>query len=255
MYNFRFVQSLYVRKSLFELIDFFIDIFYYNLKINLLKLIMNREENIRKYLNEINFEIVRLNKSSLKDNEILSNLKNVTTDTKFIISKTKEIQENELKRKEKISELENKKTSLLNDEFVFEKNTNKNEKKTSNITNIYENRNKNIYVNSDNLKYLENRKNKDYDYFYKNFCKINETFPTYMTDKLKEMPNNRGYIWRNCYFYGEKPREKGQPDVLFEKKGQCLFIHEYYKNEHRLYEKIGTGRKNLISTTERIKKT
>jgi hypothetical protein len=217
---------------------------------------MNREENIRKYINEINFEIQNLNKYLMKDQEILSNLKNITTDIKFIKTKTEEIENNKITRERKIQDLENKKKLLLNDEFVFEKNTNSNEKKkTKNMTNIYENRSKNIYNNSDTVKYLETRRHKDYDYFYKNFCKINDSFPDYMAEKLKYMPNNRGYIWRNCYFYGELEREKGQPNVLFEKRGQNLLIHEYYKDQYRLYEKIGKDKKRLISITEKIKKT
>jgi len=91
-------------------------------------------------------------------------------------------------------------------------------------------------------------KRRDMRYQYKYFTSVSNTVPHYLRKNLKNMPNNKGYIWRGVYCYGDLPAEKNQPNVLFEKKkGGILVIHEYRSNgEYRRYEKIGRDRKKLV---------
>ena len=66
------------------------------------------------------------------------------------------------------------------------------------------------------------------------------------------MPNNKGYIWRSIHYYGEKKAERGQPIILFEKKGSVLYIHEVTTKFHKIYEKkTKTSQRKLITNTPR----
>ena len=61
--------------------------------------------------------------------------------------------------------------------------------------------------------------------------------PEYMRRNLREMPNNKGYIFRGIQYYGEKKPERNKPTILFEKNRGILNIHEITKNEHKIYQK------------------
>jgi hypothetical protein len=82
---------------------------------------------------------------------------------------------------------------------------------------------------------------------YKYYNKIIETFPSYLQTKLDYMPNNKGYIFRGCWFFGKQP-EDGTALTMFEKHKDVLRIHEYTQREYKLYEKIGNNYKKLIFT-------
>jgi hypothetical protein len=86
---------------------------------------------------------------------------------------------------------------------------------------------------------------------YERWCNI--VPPQYMQDNLKEMPANKGYIWKGRKFYGEK-KAVSKDEIMFEKKrGENLHIIEtvtrgYYRYE-TIYEKIG-NEKRLVSKKE-----
>ena len=89
---------------------------------------------------------------------------------------------------------------------------------------------------------------KDIKYSYKYLNKVIDTIPEYILKNLKEMPNNKGYIWRGVHLYGKLKEQKG-PRVMFEKKkGGILIIHENTSKEYRKYEKNGKERKKLVFT-------
>ena len=54
-----------------------------------------------------------------------------------------------------------------------------------------------------------------------------------MLRNLKNMPNNRGYIWKNTWLLGEKPAEPGRPTILHDRNR----IEEHDEYETRIYEK------------------
>ena len=94
-------------------------------------------------------------------------------------------------------------------------------------------------------------KERDLRYAKKYYNKVIDTLPSYMKNNLKEMPNNKGYIWRGVYFYGDLPEQKG-PRVMFEKqRGGVLVIHEYTNREYKRYEKKGKNRKQLVHKSNR----
>ena len=86
---------------------------------------------------------------------------------------------------------------------------------------------------------------------YSYFMRTSNKLPNYMKRNLKEMPNNKGYIFRDIQFYGELPTEKG-PRVLFEKPNHdTLWIHEWDDTMYRKYEKKGKEKKRLIKKEKR----
>ena len=86
---------------------------------------------------------------------------------------------------------------------------------------------------------------------YKYFNSVSDTIPEYLMKKLKQMPNNKGYIWRGVYFYGQKPAEKNRPITMFEKNKGVLKIHEWHENKYQLWKKEGDARKVLVNQHSR----
>lgn len=88
------------------------------------------------------------------------------------------------------------------------------------------------------------------------YLKVCNSIPDYMLKNLDEMPNNKGYIWRDVVCYGKKASEPGKPVVLFEKKKDGLMIiHEWSKTECKIWHKQGKERKVLESSRKRKQKT
>jgi hypothetical protein len=89
---------------------------------------------------------------------------------------------------------------------------------------------------------------------YEWFTKTCNELPPYMRENLKTMPNNKGYIWKKIYFYGELPAEKNQPRVMFEKqKDNVMMIYETTKEEINVYKKIDKEPKKYVHTIMRKK--
>lgn len=86
---------------------------------------------------------------------------------------------------------------------------------------------------------------REIDRTYKYYLRTCNTIPDYMLKKLKEMPNNKGYIWRGIQCYGELPEEPGQPLIMFEKNKDLMIIHEWTNTDYKMWHKKGKGRKTL----------
>uniref|UniRef100_A0A6C0EJH1 Uncharacterized protein n=1 Tax=viral metagenome TaxID=1070528 RepID=A0A6C0EJH1_9ZZZZ len=94
----------------------------------------------------------------------------------------------------------------------------------------------------------------DLNYFTKRIKQIDNSLPAYMRKNLTEMPNNKGYIWKGCWYLGHKNEEPNQPVVIFEKcRGGILRIHEYSDTEYKLYEKQGKNRKKIVRRKRRVR--
>lgn len=102
-------------------------------------------------------------------------------------------------------------------------------------------------------KVIYDKRDADRDYNY--FVNICNSIPDYILKKLKNMPNNKGYIWRGVYCYGELPAIAGQPTVLFERKNNILFIHEWTDTEYKIWHQEGKDRKTLHSSRPRLFKS
>ena len=61
----------------------------------------------------------------------------------------------------------------------------------------------------------------------KYFFNVVDSLPDYMKKNLKNMPANKGYVWRGVYFYGELPYVEGQVRQMYEKSKGQLYIHEF----------------------------
>ena len=92
--------------------------------------------------------------------------------------------------------------------------------------------------------------NREMDRTYKYYLRTCDTIPDYMLKKLKEMPNNKGYIWRGIYCYGDLPEEPGQPLIIFEKHKDLMIIHEWSNTDYKVWHKRGKGRKTLQSAAK-----
>lgn len=85
--------------------------------------------------------------------------------------------------------------------------------------------------------------NREYFYYNKNSKKL----PSYIAKNLKEMTNNKGYIWRDIAFFGEKQTDEMYPIILFEKfPDKTLRIHETTEDTYKIFEKKGKKKQKLI---------
>jgi hypothetical protein len=105
-----------------------------------------------------------------------------------------------------------------------------------------------IYANNiseDRKKHFQSMK--EIDKSYKTFCANSSTIPFYISRNLKEMPSNKGYIWKNIFCFGELEDDKSGVYVMFDKKNaNLLVIHEWTSTEYNKYEKIGKNKKILV---------
>jgi len=141
---------------------------------------------------------------------------------------------------------ENKKTASLKE--AVKKKKKDDEKKAS-----LEDSKKSKEIESKNRDYERGERSKEYDMkrAFNYYEKCVDSIPDYMLDNLKNMPNNKGYIWRDIHCYGELPPEKNQPITLFEKQRDLLIIHEWANKYYTVYHKVGkTGKKSIVNRTE-----
>ena len=120
-------------------------------------------------------------------------------------------------------------------------------KKVSSVSKDFE---QNARRSDRNVSYNKREMDKSFQYF----VKTKETIPEYMLKKLKTMPNNKGYIWKSIYCYGERPAIFGEPIIMFEtQKDGLLVIHETTDKEYKIWYKKGTCKKILHSCMQRRK--
>jgi len=220
--------------------------------------------NRRVLRNQINIDITRITKAQQRDDETLANLPKLFLNKTTLELKHSEIVEHMRKRDEELTLLRQREIDIMagkyDETFISDKisrdktiEKNKNDQGKKQIILDQENEDKKSILCMKNKEQNEERqKLKDIRYFYKYFCKVNDSLPNYIRNNLREMPNNKGYIFRGLWMFGELPEEKGKPILLFEKMGGNLMIHEYDKHEYKLYEKRGKEKKKLIMKTPRV---
>lgn len=217
--------------------------------------------------NELCIEIKDTKNQISQSRSIIGRLRNQTGDieyTKNQITKYKNIIDEKssilVELEDKLKELElGNLDDLINKEFednkriIEEKNKEslrikelkrKEKEKTKEIS-------KNFWNNTVKSSKSNNQLKKNIIYSRRYFYKVIDSIPDYIKRNLKEMPNNKGYIWRGVNLYGERPARKGEPHTLFEKKkGDILVIHEYHRTSngtlYKRFEKQGKGKKKFI---------
>ena len=91
-------------------------------------------------------------------------------------------------------------------------------------------------------------KEKEYQKAYNHFTKADKSMPEYMIKNLKNMPNNKGYIWKSIWYFGHKKPEKGSKSyTLFERqKGNIFAIIEFNSEYYRIYHKKQNSNKKIL---------
>ena len=69
--------------------------------------------------------------------------------------------------------------------------------------------------------------------------------PHHINKNLKNMPNNKGYIYNGIYLYGEQHAYNYDTTIMFEKKNKdTLTIHEITPTQIKIMTKKTTGKNN-----------
>ena len=216
--------------------------------------------------NSIRNDIKSLEVQIKRNDETIKRLQNVQENVEFYKSKIVKIREQIKVDEEKIISLNKKIDDINLGNYDNELNKNREDNNTLMKSKLDTNKKKN---SEEHEKKKEDKKNLDVDYntFRKydglndktidkekeKFLKNSDSIPDYIKSNLKEMPNNKGYIWKGITFFGLLPRQNDNI-ILFEKcKGNILKIYEIDNYDCRIYEKEGKKQKVLISTTPRNK--
>lgn len=183
----------------------------------------------KQYANQVYSEIKRIEVSIKRDRDAKKNIVNIGLTTEQLIKKQSELQKGIEEKEQQLQHLQNKKIEYLNgtldEEIQAELDKNKIVKKEPIVIPTKK------FIKQPYIRNTE----KDSRYYFRQFCKADETFPDYMRNNLENMPNNKGYIWRGCLFFGKLRAEIGQPYIFFEKlKGGDMNIHEFTKTYHTI---------------------
>ena len=203
-------------------------------------IIKEKLENLNNKLNDLN--LGKLDEQ-IKE-QITENMKNIKY--KGETTKKRKQEQNDMMKSKKSTKTT--KTTKINSSGI--KNDDKSPNKSS-ITNVKpKSPQKNHYRNYHNNQNNERQMSYDYDR-YMNICL---SMPDYMIDKLNNMENNMGYIWKDIWCFGSKPikNTRHQDNItLFEKKNGIQYVHFYDSTTYKLYEKDNRGNKKLILSRPR----
>lgn len=98
-------------------------------------------------------------------------------------------------------------------------------------------------------RYNKRNLGKEYQKFLKNVNRC----PDFINKKLKNMPNNKGYVWNNIYYFGQqKQKHKSDTVTIIQKeRNNKMYIQEWRSDRIDVYLCISKGKKELISTRSR----
>jgi hypothetical protein len=222
-------------------------------------------ESRNKLISDIYTEISRHEQAQKREEDTLKALSRMKIDTEIYEKKKTDIERNMKRRMTDIDLLRQKLIDVRKGDFDNDLNKEAEKNmimaKKRNTEKISDRKQKAVTEKIKREKVYENnhknndyRIEKDYDYGYNQYMKAVETLPDYMAQNLKQMNNNKGYIWRKCWFFGDRKREYNQPIIMFEKiRGNITRIHEIDRYRHLIFEKIGKEQKRLIETIPRNK--
>lgn len=82
--------------------------------------------------------------------------------------------------------------------------------------------------------------------------KYNTSVQKHIKDKLRHMPNNKGFICNGIWLYGLQRCTSNKITVMFEKIYPYLYIHEITRKTHKITQMdINTRVKTLVSNEPR----
>jgi len=103
---------------------------------------------------------------------------------------------------------------------------------------------------NDMLQNYYKKSNGHTDYFLQKeddkFYRLCASVPSWIEDKLKEMPSNKGYIWRGLWCPGYLPSNSKYVSMMEKIKGGITRIIEVDDNYRTEYKKTGKGPKVLV---------
>jgi len=213
--------------------------------------------------NNIQNEIKRTELLIKRNNETIERLRVSQENKEFNQKQIEKIKKGQNDFENKINILKNRYEELISGKLdnelmsVLNKNVKNIKQKEDTATNkkINDKKEKNdrerLHLNKDS-KFRRNeissyQINKETDRFIRD-C---DTVPDYILNNLKEMPCNKGYIWKGIHCYGEKPAES-DTTIMFEKcRGGILKIYETGKDYRIIYEKSGSNQKKMVLNERR----
>lgn len=90
---------------------------------------------------------------------------------------------------------------------------------------------------------------REYDMYLSRYHAVNK----HIKEKLKNMPNNKGFICNGIWLYGHQKCTSSKITVMFEKAYPYLYIHEITKKTHKLIRMdMNTREKTVVSVTTRL---
>ena len=195
---------------------------------------MSKTLQIQDFQNQILeiYKQIKENEKYYNINDFIKIKKKLLDDVKDIIEKIKKIDNtDEIKNIQEILYYDQINNEKINNEKLNKEKLNKEKEKEKTKTN----------------------KNNEFDRHYNHFIKSCRSVPDYMLAKLKKMPANKGFFWKNVACYGEMPYEKYENSVLFEKSYDgLLIIHEWSKTHYYIYHKKNQDKKILFYSEKRI---
>lgn len=213
--------------------------------------------------NSVNNEIKQAENIIKRNKETIDRLKHIQTNIEFNRNQIEKLSILEKEYEEKLKTLKQKYidigTGLYDNEFLKDKEENdvkfKKDKEKQNTK--YEKKEHQKVLDKEILdnEYKMRRNEGPSDFHVKKeidrFFKSVNSIPNFILDNLKNMPSNKGYIWRGVHCYGELPPESKNV-IMFEKcKNGLMKIHECFEDKILIYEKVNKGPKILVKTIKR----
>jgi hypothetical protein len=230
-------------------------------------------------LNKLRTDRNTLIKAQERDEEILRGLGKLTLPGEILREKKAQLSDSIATRKIQIDNLNKREKAIqdgeLDNEFEKQAAQSKIEQKKKNVQfsiQKKENRAKETGRIAKTLKrdrthrFEEKQEVRDWRYYEKVFGRAIDSFPDYMTKNLENMPENKGYIWKGCWFFGLQPvgyndkrrrnnYNREEPLIMFEKlRNGATYIHEINKTSHVVYTRDKQGNRKMIRTTARVPK-
>lgn len=89
---------------------------------------------------------------------------------------------------------------------------------------------------------------RDFDYAEKQYMRDSASIPDHLREKLKNMPNNLGYVWKDIWCFGGKHARNYNEITLYEKRHHQFLMHVYdtQRRVYCLYDKDNSGNKKLL---------
>jgi tRNA U34 5-carboxymethylaminomethyl modifying GTPase MnmE/TrmE len=217
---------------------------------------------IRRIRAETEQEIQQLEKSISRSQEVIGRLRSQKNNQNVISRYEKDIQN----FTEKMNQLqtilneidmgvyeEKLKTELENNRKMIETKSKSTQKKKQDKLNqqIMQSVQKPTKNNQEsNPNYVRHINMDREEHFYLKDCR---SLPNHLQQKLKNMTNDTGFIWKDIWCLGELPSKNRDhyPLTLHEKKDSKMLVHIYDRHKYSLYEKDANGRRHLLMTRAR----